>query len=74
MKHDLQGANVSRADVIASTEYITLSLEILDTCILRLDPETGRARTVMDTICDNAANAGIVLGSERHRLDTINPR
>ncbi|MBT6526333.1 MAG: 2-oxo-hepta-3-ene-1,7-dioic acid hydratase, partial [Marinovum sp.] len=30
MKHDLQGANVSRADVIAATEYITPSLEILD--------------------------------------------
>lgn len=74
MKHDLQGANVSRADVIAATEYITPSLEILDTRILRLDPETGRARTVLDTISDNAANAGIVLGSERHRLDAIDPR
>ena len=74
MKHDLQGANVSRADVIAATEYITPSLEILDTRILRSDPETGRARTVLDTISDNAANAGIVLGSERHRLDAIDPR
>ena len=31
---------------------------------MRLDPQSGQARTVFDTIGDNAANAGIVLGSE----------
>ena len=74
MKHDLQGANVSRADVIAATEYITPSLEILDTRILRLDPETGRARTVLDTISDNAANAGVVMGDLRHAVDAFDLR
>jgi 2-oxo-hept-3-ene-1,7-dioate hydratase len=45
---------------------VAAALEILDTRILRSDPETGRPRTIVDTIADNAANAGFVLGAERH--------
>lgn len=56
----------SRADVLAATEAVAPSLEILDTRVLRSDPATGRARNVCDTIADNAANAGFVLGAERH--------
>lgn len=63
------GTSVSRDDVIAATDYVTPALEILDTRILRMDPETGKARNVFDTISDNAANAGIVLGNERHAID-----
>lgn len=62
----LQGAGVTRADVVAATAAVVPSLEILDTRILRVDPATGRARTIVDTIADNAANAGIVLGPQRH--------
>ncbi|WP_083096933.1 2-oxo-hept-4-ene-1,7-dioate hydratase [Pseudophaeobacter leonis] len=69
MKAPLGGADVSRADVIAATDYVTPSLEILDTRILRADPETGQTRSVFDTISDNAANAGIVLGRERHAVE-----
>lgn len=69
MKAPIGGADVSRADVIAATDYVTPSLEILDTRILRVDPETGQTRNVFDTISDNAANAGIVLGAERHAVD-----
>lgn len=54
------------ADVIAATGYLTPALEILDTRIRRADPETGQPRRVTDTIADNAANAGLVLGRERH--------
>jgi len=68
MKHALGGGDVSTADVRAATEYVTPSIEILDTRILRTDPETGKTRTVLDTISDNAANAGVVLGAERHAL------
>jgi 2-keto-4-pentenoate hydratase len=50
------------------------SLEILDTRILRADPETGKARIITDTISDNAANAGIVLGKERHAIDAFDLR
>jgi 2-oxo-hept-3-ene-1,7-dioate hydratase len=70
MKAPIGGADVTRADVIAATDYVAPSLEILDTRILRADPETGQTRNVFDTISDNAANAGIVLGCERHAVDT----
>ncbi|WP_323777551.1 2-oxo-hept-4-ene-1,7-dioate hydratase [Leisingera sp.] len=69
MKSPLAGAGCSRADVLAATDYVAPSLEILDTRILRADPETGQARIITDTISDNAANAGIVLGKERHAAD-----
>ena len=74
MKSPLQGAGVTRADVVAATAYVVPSLEILDTRILRADPATGRARIITDTVSDNAANAGIVLGSQRHRLEGVDLR
>lgn len=69
MKSALGGADVTRADVIAATDYVTPSIEILDTRIERADPVTGQTRNVLDTISDNAANAGVVLGSARHTID-----
>lgn len=74
MKAPLAGANITREDVIAATDYVTPSLEILDTRILRADPETGRARKICDTISDNAANAGIVLGGDKHAVDAFDLR
>lgn len=68
MKAPLQGA-VTREEVVAATDHVCASLEILDTRILRMDPQTGRTRSVCDTIADNAANAGIVLGETK-----VNPR
>ena len=41
-------------------------MEILDTRILRKDPTTGQIRKIFDTVSDNAANAGIVLGPAQH--------
>lgn len=69
MKARLGGGNVTRDDVIAATDYVAPSLEILDTRILRADPASGQPRKIFDTISDNAANAGIVLGAEKHRID-----
>ncbi|QBF29913.1 2-oxo-hept-4-ene-1,7-dioate hydratase [Thalassococcus sp. S3] len=65
MKDDLSGKALTREDVLAATDYVAPALEILDTRILRKDAE-GRVRNVCDTISDNAANAGLVLGSARH--------
>ncbi len=62
LKNDLRGSNITLIDVLNATDYICPALEILDTRILRVDPESGKTRTVNDTISDNAANAGIVLG------------
>lgn len=66
MKSDLSGPDCTPDMVLAATEYVAPSLEVLDTRILRVDPETKKARTIFDTISDNAANAGIVLGKQRH--------
>lgn len=63
MKAPLDG-EVSRDQVLAATDYVTPALEILDTRILRT--EAGKTRTIIDTISDNAANAGIVIGTARH--------
>lgn len=70
MKAPLAGETVTRADVVAATDYVTPAIEILDTRILRKDSDTGQARVIVDTICDNAANAGIVPGAARHAIDT----
>lgn len=74
MGADLAGENVTRADVVAATAHVAPALEILDTRILRADPATGRARIITDTVSDNAANAGIVLGSQRHSVTTFDLR
>jgi 2-oxo-hept-3-ene-1,7-dioate hydratase len=66
MKAPLMGAQITRDDVLAATDYVAPSLEILDTRILRADPATGKARIITDTVSDNAANAGVVLGAQRH--------
>ena len=65
MKAPLDGA-VTRAQVLAATDSVAPSLEILDTRVQRRDAATGRARVIVDTVSDNAANAGIVLGAARH--------
>ncbi|MGB7243461.1 MAG: 2-oxo-hepta-3-ene-1,7-dioic acid hydratase [Sulfitobacter sp.] len=74
LKSPLGGANVTRDDVIAATDYVAPSIEILDTRILRADPQTGETRKVFDTISDNAANAGVVLGPQKHAIDAFDLR
>ncbi|WP_149588657.1 2-oxo-hept-4-ene-1,7-dioate hydratase [Tabrizicola flagellatus] len=70
----LHGLEVTRDEVLAATDWVAPALEILDTRILRADPATGRARIITDTVSDNAANAGIVLGPERHAADAFDLR
>ena len=74
MKASIGGADVTREDVLAATDYVCPSLEILDTRIQRVDPQTGQARKIFDTIADNAANAGLVLGVEKHHPATTDLR
>lgn len=74
MKAPLSGPNTTVADVLAATEWVAPSLEILDTRILRIDPTSKKTRTVLDTISDNAANAGIVLGEQRHKPSAFDLR
>ncbi|CAN7362232.1 2-oxo-hepta-3-ene-1,7-dioic acid hydratase [Bosea sp. LjRoot90] len=74
MKGDLQGPGVTVFDVLNATDYVVPALEILDTRILRVDPQTKKARTIVDTISDNAANAGIVAGGRAMRPDQVDLR
>jgi len=69
MGERIGGGTVTREDVINATDYVTPSIEILDTRIVRIDEATGKTRNVRDTISDNAANAGIVTGNAKHAID-----
>src|ERR1700726_2884120 len=62
MKHRLKGPHCTLFDVLNATDFVVPALEILDTRIERVDPQTKATRKIFDTIADNAANAGIVLG------------
>ncbi len=74
MKAPLAGDAITREGAIAATGYVCPSIEILDTRILRADPQSGKMRTVHDTISDNAANAGIVLGEEQFAVEAYDLR
>ena len=74
MKAPLKGPHVTASDVMAATDYVAPSLEILDTRVLRVDPVTKKARTIVDTISDNAANAGIVLGTQKWKPNEFDLR
>jgi 2-keto-4-pentenoate hydratase len=55
----LPGAGCTEADVLAATEYIVPSLELIDSRI------TDWRIRLADTIADNASSAGVILGAER---------
>jgi 2-oxo-hept-3-ene-1,7-dioate hydratase len=62
LKAPLRGPDCTLFDVLNATDYVVPALEILETRVHRIDPQTGAARKVMDTISDNAANAALVTG------------
>lgn len=74
MRNDLIGPNVTAWDAMAATDYILPAIEILDTRVIRQDPETGALRKITDTIADNAANAGIALGGRPISVDDVDMR
>ncbi len=70
LARELRGPGLTRADVIAATEYVTPALEIIDTRI------RDWKITLADTIADNASSARVVLGAEKssptaHDLATV---
>ena len=62
MKKPLFGEDVSVEEVLDATDYIVPALELISARSVRTDPDTGYTRTVLDTIADNAANAGYIPG------------
>jgi 2-oxo-hept-3-ene-1,7-dioate hydratase len=74
LKKPLFGENVSIFDVYNATDYVIPALELIAARCMRTDPETGYTRKVYDTIADNAANAGIILGGRPIKVDEIDLR
>lgn len=70
----LEGENVTIFDVLTATDFMTPALEIIDARVQRVDPDSGRPRKVMDTISDNAANAGVVMGGRPFRPAEVDLR
>ena len=56
LKAPLEGPNCTLFDVLRATEYVTPALEVLNSHI------ELEGRTIVDTISDNAAYGGMVLG------------
>jgi 2-oxo-hept-3-ene-1,7-dioate hydratase len=70
----LRGPNVTTLDVLDATRWVTPALEILDARVQMSDPETGHLRTIVDTVADNAADAGIVVGGRAVRPTEVDLR
>ncbi|MDI9330480.1 MAG: 2-oxo-hepta-3-ene-1,7-dioic acid hydratase [Alphaproteobacteria bacterium] len=65
LKADLRGPDVTLQQVLDATDVVTPAIEIIDARIEQFDRHTKAPRKVYDTISDNAANAGIVVGAKR---------
>ena len=71
LSDDLNGADVSAQDVYDVTDHVVAALELIDARSYRVHPDDGVSRTVRDTIADNAANAGIVVGDVKMPVDEV---
>lgn len=67
LKSPLKGPGVGLLDVLRVTEYVVPSIEIIDARVIE-------PRRIFDTIADNGAGAGIVLGGRPVRPDEVDLR
>ena len=74
MKKSLFGDDVTIEQVLDATDYVVPSLELIAARSFRTDPESGYTRKVFDTIADNAANAGYIVGDRRFAPEDIDLR
>jgi 2-oxo-hept-3-ene-1,7-dioate hydratase len=74
LARSLQGPGVTTGDVLAATEYVTPALELIDARIEQFDRYSGAPRKVSDTIADNTACAGIIMGGRRVKPDDVDLR
>ncbi|MGB3067441.1 MAG: 2-oxo-hepta-3-ene-1,7-dioic acid hydratase [Ottowia sp.] len=65
LKSALKGPDIDVEQVLAATDYVTPAIEIIDSRIEQFDRHSKVMRKVYDTISDNAANGGIVVGAGR---------
>jgi 2-oxo-hept-3-ene-1,7-dioate hydratase len=74
LKSPLRGPDVTLFDVLNAVDYVVPALEIIDARIEQLDRVSKAPRKVFDTIADNAANAGIVMGGRPVKVDSVDLR
>ena len=67
LKEPLKGPGVGLVDVLRATEYVVPSIEIIDARITE-------PRRIFDTVADNGAGAGIVLGGRPVAPDAVDLR
>ncbi|WP_040166603.1 2-oxo-hept-4-ene-1,7-dioate hydratase [Microbacterium gorillae] len=68
LKEPLEGPHCSVFDVLRATEFVTPALEVLNSHI------ELEGRTIVDTISDNAAYGGMVLGGNPTRPEDVDLR
>jgi 2-oxo-hept-3-ene-1,7-dioate hydratase len=68
LNRPLEGPHCTLFDVLRATEYVTPALEVLNSHI------ELEGRTIVDTISDNAAYGGMVLGGVPMRPDQVDLR
>lgn len=64
LKAPLKGPNVTLVDVMRATEYVAPSIEIIDARV-------EEPRKIFDTVSDNGAGAGLILGGRPTKPDDI---
>ncbi len=74
LKKKLFGTDVTKEQVLEATDYVVPAFELIAARSFRVHPETGYTRKVFDTIADNAANAGIIMGGRKAKPDEIDLR
>lgn len=67
LKSPLRGPGLTLEDVLAATEAVVPSIEIIDARVTE-------PRRIFDTVADNGAAAGLVLGAQRFRPEEIDWR
>lgn len=67
LKQPLRGPDVGLVDVLRATEWVVPSIEIIDARVVE-------PRRIFDTVADNGAAAGIVLGGRPVRPDEVDLR
>lgn len=74
LKKRLFGSDVTKEQVLDATDYVVPAFELIAARSFRVHPKTGYTRKVFDTIADNAANAGIVMGRHKAKPEDIDLR
>jgi 2-oxo-hept-3-ene-1,7-dioate hydratase len=74
LKKRLFGDNQTIEQVLDATDYVIPAFELIAARSYRVHPATAYTRTVLDTISDNAANAGIIMGGRKIKPQDIDLR